>query len=463
MVAASSLRSNVRGLRAAATLLALASALGGGAAWADPQVDLDTLAQRGDHLVAGLHGGGLAELTLMPALQDAALEVLDTYRIPFGAAVAISVPDGRVLALAARSAVDPSLGPDELVLRPWAPAASVFKVVAASALLADAHLTPSTRVCYHGGLSAVLPDNLVDIPLLDRRCDSLAYGIGKSQNAIIAKLAARHLAPENLRSMATAFGFGAPIAFDAPVEASACDVPAEPLEFARAAAGFWHSSLSPLHGALLAATVASDGQMPAPRLIERAFDAQGRALAVPVRPARRVLDPAVAQEMRQMMALTTRMGTARTGFHDRRGRPYLPIEVAGKTGSLSYRGQPSDPPLPAADLGDGDTHLAYSWFVGFAPADRPRIAFAVVIGNRSVWRIKATFVARRLVAEYLAVTAPKLATAPAKTSATTPARTLATAPDRTPAAAKVVAGNPENTPIKAVATDGRPAKIVAAR
>jgi cell division protein FtsI/penicillin-binding protein 2 len=274
-------------------------------------------------------------------------------------------------------------------------------VVAASALLSEAHLTPATRVCYHGGTSAVLPDNLVDIPGLDRRCDSLAYGIGKSQNAIIAKLAARHLDPQGLRSMASAFGFGTPIDFDAPVEASAIDVPVEPLEFARAAAGFWHSSLSPLHGALLAATVASDGQMPAPRLIERAIDAQGRPLVIPARPARRVIDPVVAQEMKQMMSLTTRMGTARTGFHDRRGRPYLPVEVAGKTGSLSYRGGPTDPPLPAADLPDGP-HLAYSWFVGFAPADHPRIAFAVVIGNRAVWRIKATFVARRMIAEYLA-------------------------------------------------------------
>jgi cell division protein FtsI/penicillin-binding protein 2 len=149
--------------------------------------------------------------------------------------------------------------------------------------------------------------------------------------------------------------------------------------------------------------VATDGQMPAPRLIERAFDAEGRPLAVPVRPARRVLDPAVAKGMRQMMSLTTRMGTARTGFHDRRGRPYLPVEVAGKTGSLSYRGGPSDPPLPAADMPDGP-YLAYNWFIGYAPADHPRIAFAVVIGNRAVWRIKATFLARRMIAEYLAAT-----------------------------------------------------------
>jgi peptidoglycan glycosyltransferase len=368
---------------------------------AAPQVELGTVARRGDHFVAQLEGGGLAELTLVPALQDAALEVLTTYKIPFGAAVAISVPDGRVLALAARSSVDPGLGPEDLAVRAWAPAASVFKLVAASALLSDGHLTPETRVCYHGGNSAVLADNLMDLPVLDRRCDSLAYGVGKSQNAIIAKLASRHLDPQALLTMATAFGFGAPIAFDAPVEPSAIDVPVDPLEFARAAAGFWHSSLSPLHGALLAATVATGGEMPSPRLIEAAFDREGRPVPLPIRPGHRVLDPFVALEVREMMSLTTRMGTARNAFHDRRGRPYLPVTVAGKTGSLSYRGGPMDPPLPALDLTE-EPYLAYNWFIGYAPADHPRIAFAVVIGNRAAWRIKATFVARRMIAEYLA-------------------------------------------------------------
>jgi cell division protein FtsI/penicillin-binding protein 2 len=49
-----------------------------------------------------------------------------------------------------------------------------------------------------------------------------------------------------------------------------------------------------------------------------------------------------------------------------------------------------------------DGQLGYSWFVGFAPADRPKIAFAVLLGNSSTWPLKAHAVARQLVAEYLA-------------------------------------------------------------
>ena len=40
--------------------------------------------------------------------------------------------------------------------------------------------------------------------------------------------------------------------------------------------------------------------------------------------------------------------------------------------------------------------------MGYAPADHPTIAFAVVLGNGPSWRIKATYVGRHIVTEYLA-------------------------------------------------------------
>lgn len=368
-----------------------------------PVVAVETAQLRGPHFVADLEGGGLAQLTLSPALQKAVEDALAAHRLPFAAAAVLSVPDGRVLALAGQSSVDPSLDAATLALRPWAPAASIFKLVAAAALLQEGRVDPLARVCYHGGISAVLRDNLVDQPARDRLCGTLAYGIGKSQNAIIAKLAVRHLRPEQLEHVASAFGFGQVLDFDAEVEPSEADIPREPLEFARAAAGFWHSSLSVLHGALLAATIANRGQMPAPRMVEKALDAHGAPLHLPRLVARRVLDPAVAEQVGAMMRLTTSMGTARRSFRDRRGHPTLPIDVAGKTGTLFYRGRPQDPPLPSAAGLPAEGHLGYSWFVGYAPAHRPRIAFAVLLGNRTNWLLRAHTVARQMVADYLAI------------------------------------------------------------
>jgi cell division protein FtsI/penicillin-binding protein 2 len=361
-------------------------------------IRLDTLQRVGDGYFVATEDGGRAELTLDPRMQEATDEVLRVFQIPYAGAVVLSIPDGRVLAMVGRSAADPRLGAEELTLHPWAPAASVFKVVSASALVEAGGLTGATRTCYHGGVSAVLPDNLVDIPAIDGRCDTLAYGIGKSQNAILAKLASRHLTTESLLRVGQAFAFGQAIPFDLPIEPSHLDVPADGLEFARTAAGFWHSTLSPMHGALLAATIANRGVMPAPTIVERATNSEGRALVLPVAGPRRVVEASTAREVGRMMELTTSIGTAKHTFRDKKGRRLLAVEVAGKTGTLG------------AETDHG--YVGYSWFVGYAPADHPTIAFAVTLGNHPNWRIKATFVARRIVTEYLAGRAEKSGRAP---------------------------------------------------
>ena len=100
-------------------------------------VRLETIARSGAGFVAELEGGGHAGLTLDPRLQNAAEDVFRSFQIPYGAAVVISVPDGRVLALAGRSEVSPELGPEALALHAWAPAASVFKLVSAAALVSE--------------------------------------------------------------------------------------------------------------------------------------------------------------------------------------------------------------------------------------------------------------------------------------------------------------------------------------
>jgi len=239
---------------------------------ADPGPDpvrLETVRLRGDRYVADRASGAIAELTLDPRLQAATERLLRRGQLRYGASVVLSIPDGRVLALAGRSSDDPTAGASELALRPWAPAASVFKLVSAIALVEEAGLSGDSRACYHGGVSSVARDNLVDNPRLDR-CASLAYGIGKSQNAILAKLAIQHLSPGQLERTGHALGFEEQLAFDLPVEPSHLDVPeGNPLEFARAAAGFWHSTLSPMHGAMLASAIADGGRMVTPYLVDR--------------------------------------------------------------------------------------------------------------------------------------------------------------------------------------------------
>src|SRR5439155_26593838 len=128
--------------------------------------------------------------------------------------------------------------------------------------LVSSGVAPDARVCYHDGVHSVEPSNLHPHPRWDRACASLSYALAKSQNAIIARLAHDHLSPSLLERAARAFGFGAPLPFALPTAASEVRVPDGALAFARTAAGFWNTTLSPLHGAFLAATLARGGVTP---------------------------------------------------------------------------------------------------------------------------------------------------------------------------------------------------------
>ena len=98
---------------------------------------------------------------------------------------------------------------------------------------------------------------------------------------------------------------------------------------------------------------------------------------------RRVLAPQLVTELRRMLIDTTRSGTARRAFRDKRGRPVLgDVRVAGKTGSLSGKNP------------DG----RYEWFIGVAPADDPKIAVATVLVQDHLWWRNASQVAADVLA-----------------------------------------------------------------
>lgn len=330
-----------------------------------------------DRVEVPLDDGRRAVLTLDPTLQEAAEALIAEADAKVAAIVVMSV-DGRLLALAGNSTEDPTATLEDVVGKPWAPSASIFKIVTTAALV-DAGVAPDTQVCYHGGLRSVEDSNLKDDARLDGACNSLSFALSRSQNAIIAKLVGEHLDAKALGRTASLFGYGQKADMAIDVEIGAATLPeGPPLEVARAAAGFWHSELSPVGGAVVMNTIASGGRSVTPRLVASVIDAGGEERAILPRAPTRVLDEETAKAVGDMMIATTEVGTARKGFTDARGRRLLDARVAGKTGSLS-RKRP---------------FLDYSWFVGYAPAEQPAVVVSVLLGNDASYRFKAHTVAR---------------------------------------------------------------------
>jgi peptidoglycan glycosyltransferase len=334
-------------------------------------------------LVQDLGDGHRILLTIDPVLQDAALTIFKNREVPYAAAVMLDVEDNAVLAMVGHSTMDPDVDPLAIVTQAWAPAASTFKLVTAAALMDVEAATASTRVCFNGGLHGIEDDQLRDDPARDTRCETLADAVAHSYNLVIGKLAMKHLSDTQLLSMAKSLQFDAPIPFEFPIERSPAHVPADAIERAKVAAGFWNVDMSPMHGALLASIFARGGMYQPPHVIAQVIGPDGSDLTPALPPEDRVLGHDVAASIGEMMIATTLVGTAQKSFVDGQGHPYVTqMSVAGKTGSLTGKKAP---------------FLNYNWFIGYAPADRPEVAFAVLLANEPAWRIKAHYAARRLV------------------------------------------------------------------
>ena len=351
-----------------------------------PALDLDRMVQRHGRWVAPLASGGDAQLTLDSELQRAASKILASANPVRGGMVAIDARSGKILAWA-ESARD---GRHHRVLTTSrVPAASVFKLVTTAALFETTTLTPTESVCISGGAHGIERRHL-DAPRGNAiECSPFGYAIGYSKNAVFAQLATHRLLRRDLVDTAEALGFNGLVPFDFDVPVGTLEVPYGDLEFARTAAGFQGSTLSPLGGAYLASVIAHGGQAIRIRVAEssgNAGDAPEETASDEEAPVlARVLKPLTAARLRRMMEVTVRSGTCRHAFSDTSGHPYLgAMRVSGKTGTLR------------PESSDGMT----SWFIGFAPSQNPELVISVMLENGPVWRHKANELARDLLRNY---------------------------------------------------------------
>lgn len=352
-------------------------------------LDLRAIYPDNGQMLATLGNDWLAELTTDVRLQGIATKALNRARVPFGAVVVLDAKTGDVLAMADRydekHESAPRLskdGPPHLALRAVAPAASVYKIISAVALLENG-LRADLRYPYLYAKRRIYKKHL-EAPGRGANLASLGDALAKSNNGFFAHQAHNRLDREKMDGIARRFGFNRIVPFPLATDASTARVPRNPLERARMAAGFWHTRLTPLHGALIAAAVASDGNLPTPRLVKSLVAPDGRRIEAPDRgPFAEAMSPQTARKLRTMMAKTVRAGTGRRAFR-KWPRSLSHIKVGGKTGTLAIR----------------EPYTFYTWFVGYAPVDDPQVAIAVMVGNGKLWWQRGIDVAQTVLSQH---------------------------------------------------------------
>lgn len=160
--------------------------------------------------------------------------------------------------------------------------------------------------------------------------------------------------------------------------------------------GFWVTT--PLQLAHASAILASGGVATTPHLLRAmrpTFDAEIQAIAWPegeriIASTSPNLPPVVASMVAVMHGPS---GTARRAAADATYR------IAGKTGTAQRVGRTGDQSLNPAEMAEHLRHQAL--FVGFAPAEEPRVAIAVVVEHGGSGSLAAAPIARRILDAWL--------------------------------------------------------------
>lgn len=312
-------------------------------------------------------------------LQKRATEIVKNTSAPHVAIVAIEPSTGRILAMAGKSI---SIG--NILTHSGFPAASLFKVVTASAALEKGGISPTTEVNYRGGAHMLDRSNVFPDPLRDRLTSTVTDAIGKSNNPVFARIALQHLSSGTLQQYANLFGFNGPLGFDINLPVSSAYIPVDEYGLGRTAAGFGAVHLSPIHAAVMMAGIANKGVLPRPTLVDEIVKKDG-SLVFKNKPSnvKRMLKAETSEEVFEMMESTTITGTSRKAFTNR-GVPLLPFRVSGKTGTLR---------------GDNPKGLN-NWFIGAAPVENPKIAIAVIVVNPGTASAKASSIAKTVLESY---------------------------------------------------------------
>jgi penicillin-binding protein A len=298
-----------------------------------------------------------------------------------GSVVAIDPSTGAVEAMASVPGYDPNLVKDAatynqlnkdqsapLVNRPtqstYEPG-STMKVVTAAAALDSGEFTPDTV------LSGRSPREIGGVPLSNAGDEpfgdiDMTTALTHSVNVYFAQVGER-LGNETMFKYMDRFGFNQDPELGYPdIQMAPSGVYSEgkllgagdAIDIGRVAIGQERLLVTPLQMAEVAATVANHGILMRPTFVQQVTDPDGRTVEkLDPHEQSTVTSEQTASELTDMMTKVTEEGTAA-------GLTVGGQAFAGKTGTAEI---------------DPETGINRPWFIGFAPADDPQVAVAVML------------------------------------------------------------------------------------
>lgn len=315
------------------------------------------------------------------------LEILmRQYASDYASAVAIDPTTGRVMAMASYESGQPSK--ENWALKATFPAASVFKIITASAAIEKYNISPELEIGYTGGNYKLYKRDLFNENKKWARWISFKEAFAKSINIFFGKLALKFMHVDDLVTYAKKFYFNKDLQSDFPAESGKMNLDShDPYHVAEVASGYnTLNTLSPIHGAMIASAIVNDGVLLSPYIVESLLRSNG--LSVYKGSSVSLENPisiSTARKLRDLMSETVEHGTSRKSFRElARVKQFSIVEAGGKTGSLN------------GNYPKGKT----DWFVGYARLGTRMLAISVVTVNKNYWKVKSSYIAQRLIKKH---------------------------------------------------------------
>ena len=317
-----------------------------------------------------------------PSIQSAAEDMLNQYKPDLGAMVVMDASTGRVLAMVGKNrAFDLEGNP---AFEASYPAASVFKVVTATAAIEGQKAQPSSKVQFAGRNYTLYKSQVLKERVTGwKRICTLKEAFAKSLNPVFGRLGVFLLGKEPIQNCSNKFWFNGNIPSEFPIAESRSAKPEDDYELAEMASGYTQENvMTPLHGALIAATVANDGVMMEPYFLNAVYLKSGKPI-YRSEPSvlSKVMTPETAGEVKTLMRETILTGTSHKAFRGFFKGKFSYLDVGGKTGHLT----------------DRNLRGRIDWFVGFAQAHGRKIALSVLTMHKKYWTVKSSYLARKTI------------------------------------------------------------------
>ncbi|WP_221249838.1 penicillin-binding transpeptidase domain-containing protein [Desulfuromonas versatilis] len=332
------------------------------------------------------------ETSLDVDLQNYLLERLDRKHSRYLGIVVMEADTGRILAMVGFDRENPSGNP---CLLSEFPAASIFKIVTAASAVDQCGYTADSPMQFNGYKHTLYKRQLTQA--VNRNTNTLSFeeAFAQSVNPVFGKLGQLSLGREQLEKSASAFAFNEPLDFELPLAPSHFTISDQPYHWAELASGFnRETTISPLHGALMASAVLNDGRMVEPSIVDRVVGADGEQLYLSQPQwGPQAMSAKASSVLSRMMEGTVESGTARKFFRGyQKDRALADLEIGGKTGSID----------------SSDHEARYDWFVGFAKERQgPRqLVVAAMVAHEKFIGTRASQYARMAMTRYFGQESP---------------------------------------------------------